>query len=137
MAAQRDLVLLLPRDAPLLSGDFHVPAHRETGGRLSKGRRIGSAEPFHPACDAGANAPLRNGIRNDRRRTQTRNAVGRDGLRLDGGGKASLEHDFPSEIGLALLRNDGAKGDGLNSCGINGVALQETPYGVLSELERT
>ena len=98
----------------------------------------GSAPLSHstPPGDPGADPPPSDGVRDDRRRPEAGDAVGRNRLRLDPGRQAGLEHDLPGEVGLAVLRHDHAERHRVDAGGIDLVSLQQAAHRVLRQGER-
>ena len=137
VTGQRNLVLPIARRAPLFAGDFPVLTHGEAGRRLLKGRRVRAAEPFDAAGDARFDPSGGNRVGNNRGRPQARNAVRRNGLRLDVRRQIGFQHDFPREVRFALLGNDGSEGQCLDPLRIDLVPLEQPPHCVPGQRQRT
>ncbi len=107
--------------------------HGEPGRRLLKGRRVGAAQPFDAAGDPRFDPAVRDGVGNNRRRTQAGDAVGRNGLCLDMRRQIGFQHDFPREVRLALLRHDRSEREGFDPVRIDLVPLQQPADRVLGQ----
>jgi hypothetical protein len=136
VAGKGDLVLSRARNVPLRPRDLHVLAHRETGRGLPEGCRVRPAEPLHAPGDPGVDPSPRDGVRDDRRGAEAGDAVGGDGLCLDPGRQARLQHDFPGEVRLARFRDHHAERYRANARRIDLMSLQQPADRVFPQCER-
>ena len=137
VTGQRDFVLTFSRDTPLLAGNLHVLAHRQTGGRFPERCGVGMGQRIHSSGDAGFDTAGSNAFRDGRDGAQTRDAVGGHRLRLDRPRQTGFQNDLAGQIGLAGLGDDGAKGDGIDRAGIDVVLFEQTRDGASRQFQGT
>jgi hypothetical protein len=137
VARERDLVLSLARDLPLPARDLHVLAHRQPGRGLLERGGVGSREPLDAAGDAAVDTPARDRVRDQRRGAKAGDAIGRHGLRFDGGRQAGLEHDLAREVRLPALGHHDAERERVDATRIHGMAFDETAHRVLRQRQRS